>query len=108
MNKDNCDLLDIPFTVNSGQLSMAWSKHLPHRHYFDHFINKMKESGQIDRILRKWMPKPRSDCGYNGEFVSMGLDNMISAFAMVAFGIIFAIVSLIFEIALPLDFKIWM
>ena len=58
----------------------------------------MKESGQIDRILRKWMPKPRSDCGYNGEFVSMGLDNMISAFAMVAVGIILAIVSLLFEI----------
>ena len=99
MNKDNCDLLDIPFTVNSGQLSAAWSKHLPHRHFFDHFIKKMKESGQIDRILIKLNPKPRSDCGYNGEFVSMGLDNMISAFAMAGLGIVVAWVALLVEVA---------
>ena len=98
LNKDNCDLLDIPFAVNTGQLAFAWPNHLPHRHYFDHFINKMKETGQMDRILTKWMPKPRSDCGANGEFVSMGLDNMISAFAMVAGGCITAIFVLIIEI----------
>ena len=52
---------------------MSWSKHLPHRHFFDYFINKMKETGQMDRILKKWQAKPRSDCGGDGEFVSMGL-----------------------------------
>ena len=98
LNKDNCDLLDIPYAVNTGQLAFAWPNHLPHRHYFNHFINKMKETGQMDRILKKWMPKPRSDCGASGEFVSMGLDNMISAFAMVAGGFMFAIFLLIIEI----------
>ena len=97
LNKDNCDLLDIPFTVNTGQLGFAWPKHLPHRHYFDYFIKKMKETGQMDRILTKWMPKPRSYCGSDGEFVSMGLDNMVSAFAMVAGGCVFAILVLWLE-----------
>ena len=97
LNKDNCDLLDIPFTVNTGQLGFAWPKHLPHRHYFDYFIKKMKETGQMDRILTKWMPKPRSDCGSDGEFVSMGLDNMVSAFAMVAGECVLAILVLWLE-----------
>ena len=98
MNKDNCDLLDIPFTVSSGQLALAWSKHLPHGLFFDHFIKKMKESGQIHRILFKLNPKPRSDCGKNREFVSFGLDNTISAFFMVGLGFIVALITFLMEI----------
>ena len=97
MDKDNCDLLDLPFTVNSGQLALAWSKHLPHRLFFDHFIKKMKESGQIHRILFKLNPKPRSDCGKNREFVSFGLDNTISAFCMVGLGFIVALITFLME-----------
>ena len=96
LSKDNCDFLDIPYDVDKGLIVMAWSKHLPHRHFFDYFINKMKETGQMDRILKKWQAKPRSDCGANGEFVSMGMENTISAFAMMVLGIIIA--SFIFSI----------
>ena len=97
MNKDNCDLLDLPFTVNSGQLALAWSKHLPHGLFFDHFIKKMKESGQIHRILYKLNPKPQSDCGKNRKFVSFGLDNTISAFGMDGLGFIVALVAIVTE-----------
>ena len=103
LTRDSCDLLEIPYDVNTGHLSLAWSKHLPHRHFFDHFIYKMKQSGQIDRILQKWRQNPRSDCGYEGEFISMGLNNMISSFALVATGIVFAVVCLSVEIA----FSFW-
>ena len=68
MNQDNCDFLDIPYDVNSYSLSMAWKKHLPHKHFFNYFIQKMIETGQMNRIHSKWLPKPRSDCGANGEF----------------------------------------
>ena len=44
----------------------------------------------MDRILKKWQAKPRSDCGGDGEFVSMGIENTISAFAFMVFAIIIA------------------
>ena len=98
MNKDNCDFLNIPYDVDKGLIAMAWSRNLPHRHFFDFFINKMKETGQLDRILKKWQAKPRSDCGAAGEFVSMGLENMISGFALVGLAVILATCVLVMEI----------
>ena len=35
LNKENCDFLDIPYDVNKGLIAMGWSKHLPHRQFFD-------------------------------------------------------------------------
>ena len=100
MKKDNCDFLDIPFDVNTGILGMVWSKHLPHRSFFTYFINKMIETGQMDRILKKWLPKPKDDCGSNGEFVSMGLENMVSAFAMILTAVVFAFLLLMLEVVM--------
>ena len=57
----------------------------------------MKETGQMDRILKKWQAKPRSDCGGDGEYVSMGIENTISAFAFMALAIIIAIFIFIIE-----------
>ena len=54
LNKDNCDFLNIPYDVDTGLIAMAWSKQLPHRHFFNYFISKMKETGQLDRILKNW------------------------------------------------------
>ena len=98
INQDNCDFLDIPYDVNSGMLTMAWNKHLPHRHFFNYFINKMIETGQMNRMKKKWLPKPKIDCGTNGEFVSMGIENMISAFAMILIAVILAVFILTLEI----------
>ena len=98
INKDNCDFLDIPYDVNTGIIGMTWNKHLPHRHFFDYFISKMTETGQMDRILKKWLPKPRSDCGANGEFVSMGIENMVSAFAMIFAAFVIAVLVLVLEL----------
>ena len=99
LTEGTCEILDIPYNVNSGLLALAWSKQLPHRHYFDYFIKKIIESGKMDRILKKWIPAPRQDCGNTGEFVSMGLDNMISAFALVLTGILLSLLILFIEIS---------
>ena len=90
LNKDNCDFLNIPYDVDTGLIAMAWSKQLPHRHFFNYFISKMKETGQLDRILKKWQAKPREDCGSAGKFVSMGIENMISGFAMIGLAMVIA------------------
>ena len=82
VNQDNCDFVEIPDEVSSGHLGIGFNKDLPQRHFFNFFINKMKETGQMKRILRKWLPKPREDYNAAAGFLSLGLDNLISAFAM--------------------------
>ena len=52
----------------------------------------------MDKIRKKWLPKPKADCGSNGEFVSMGIENMVSAFAMIIFAIGIAFFVLIIEL----------
>ena len=52
----------------------------------------------MDRILKKLKSKPKSDCGSNGEFVSMGLDNMVSVFAILGTAIIIALLTWIIEV----------
>jgi hypothetical protein len=59
----------------------------------------MIENGQIFKILKKWITRSRSDCGSSGEFESMGMDNTISAFAMILTAFVFAGVVLLMEIA---------
>ena len=72
---------------------------MPHRHFFDYFINKMKETCQLNRIRKKRQSKPRSDSGAAGEFVSMGIQNTISAFALIASAILLAAVLCLIEVA---------
>ena len=96
-NQENCDFVDIPDVVGSGDLGIGYSKGLPHRHIFNYFINKMKETGQLKRIIRKWLPKPREDCNAAAAFISLGLENMISAFAMFTAIAVLAVVVAFFE-----------
>ena len=58
----------------------------------------MVETGQVDRIARKYIIQPRLDCDSSGEFFSMGFENVISAFSLVAFGIVAGIIGLIIEL----------
>ena len=85
MNKNKCDFIEIPDDISTSSIGFGWNKNLPHRHIFDFFLKNMIERGQVDRILRKWKPKqtPRHNCGTNEDFVSMGMENMVSAFAMI-------------------------
>ena len=43
----------------------------------------MKESGQLDRIIRAWISKPSVDCWESSEFKSMGIEETVSAFAVI-------------------------
>ena len=96
-NQDNCDFVEIPDEVSGGHLGIGFTKDLPHTQFFDFFINKMKETGQMKRILRKWLPKPREDCNAAAGFLSLGLDNLISAFAMFVGVLFLAIILALLE-----------
>ena len=97
INQDNCDFVEIPDEVSGGHLGIGFTQDLPHAQFFDFFINKMKETGQMKRILRKWLPKPREDCNAAAGFLSLGLDNLISAFAMFVVVLLLAIILALFE-----------
>ena len=94
--------------------AMAWSPKLPHRHILDHFFGKIRESGQLSRILRANIPTTnKADCWGEGEFRSsllnlslygliffrsMGLENTIAAFGLITAASIAAILIFLFEL----------
>ena len=89
--------MDILYNVDNGLLSMAWNKH---KQFINYFMNKMAELGQMNRILWKWKARPRSDCGSREDFVSIRIDNIISAFVRVILCIILGTVIFLLELGL--------
>ena len=99
-NKDNCLFIDIPYDVQAFQVALAYQKKFPYAPLFDHAIKKSKENGQIDRILSKWMAKPRTDCASGSGMESMGWKNVISVFAMIGGGLMLSVFIFLIEIFL--------
>ena len=66
----------------------------------------MKESGQLDRIIRARISKPSVDCWGASEFKSMGMEDTISAFAII--GVAFCLAAILFLVELVIGrlFKI--
>ena len=90
----------------------------------------MKESGQMERILRKWQPLARPDCWQTGKyckmtledvdvisfvtcliltasscmctgkFKSMGIENTLSAFMMISAAVVLAAIVFLMELML--------
>ena len=48
----------------------------------------MKETGQLDRIMQKWLNKPRPDCKAQEE--STGIQNTFSIFTFLGISVIFS------------------
>eukprot|EP00092_Neocalanus_flemingeri_P102530 GFUD01131155.1.p1 GENE.GFUD01131155.1~~GFUD01131155.1.p1 ORF type:complete len:204 (+),score=21.62 GFUD01131155.1:76-612(+) len=102
---NNCELKELPQIVNKMHNAMAWNKHLPHRHFFNYFLNKMVETGQVDRIGRKYITQARKDCESSGEFFSMGFENVLSAFCLILFGITAGTIGLLAELCFKMICK---
>ena len=58
----------------------------------------MKESGQLDRIIRAWISKPSVDCWGASEFKSMGMEDTISAFAVIGVAVCLATALFVVEL----------
>ena len=59
--------------------------------YFSQFINKIEETGILEKFRIKYLESPISDRVKSDQFFSMGLFNIISAFAMLMVAFIFGI-----------------
>ena len=65
----------------------------------NHFFGKIRESGQLSRILRAHMrPTKKANCWGKGEFRSMGLHNTIAAFGLVAVSLLVAFLIFLLEL----------
>ena len=95
-NMDNCHLINIPGAISTEYVSIAWSKNLPHRHFLNYFINKMKETGQLDRIMQKWLNKPKADCGEQDE--STGIQNTVSIFTLLGLSLVLSALVFLIEV----------
>ena len=63
----------------------------------------MKESGQLDRIIRKWdtTSKASLDCWAPlSEFKSMGMEDTVFAFVLITLFICIAVFTFLFELVL--------
>ena len=122
--RDGCQILEIPLDLDSNIVAMAWNSRLPHRHILHHFFDKIRESGQLftftfyfhfllslstftfylpqsgqlSRILRTHMPETKTNCWGEGEFKSMGLNNTIAAFGLVAAAVLLAFLTFMLEL----------
>ena len=91
-NKENCLFAQIPGDAGSFQIGFGFQKKFPYAS-----LKQSNENGQMNRILNKWTAKPRADCASGSGFDSMGIENVISAFAVVALGLLVSIIVLSVE-----------
>ena len=96
--RDSCQVLEIPLDLDINIVAMAWNPRLPHRHILNHFFSKIRESGQLSRILRAHLSTKKANCWGKGEFRSMGLQNTIAAFALVAVSLLAAFLIFLLEV----------
>ena len=68
-------------------------------------FRKMKESGQLDRIIRAWISKPSVDCWGASEFKSMGMEDTVSAFAVIGVAVCLATVLFVVELVIGKLFR---
>ena len=89
MIKDKFEIMPLPHPVGKKYYAYIWDKKLPHGHFFSQFIRKIKETGILEKFKIKYLVSPRSDCAKSDQFFSMGLFDIISAFAMLMVAFIF-------------------
>ena len=80
-----------------GFLSIPITKGLPYGIFMKHVIFEIKENGQLNKLLKKWMvPKPDCRPIYK-QGKPLSLEKMISLFIISMIGILIAIIILIIE-----------
>jgi hypothetical protein len=83
-NEGGCEFLEIPIILDSKINAFAWNPRLELSPLLDHYLRRMRESGQLQRVLTKWLPRTGADCGAGATFRSMGTENIVTAFVLLA------------------------
>ena len=90
----------VPVDLYTVCLGIAWSRNVPHRHMVDYYIKKITETGQLNRIRRIWLHTSGTECAAGAGFSPMGLQNMVSGFALISLGALIAALIFLMEMVM--------
>ena len=93
---NDCSITDANFVVNYLDNAFAFPKNSPFKDLFDQTLQKMIESGELQRIQRVYASK-KPDCG-GSKGRSLGFGTTCSALLVISIGIVACIVFLLLEI----------
>ena len=94
-----CELKYVWKSPEKSFYSYAFPKASPLFPFFKYAYGKIRQSGALQRVNRKWMKDAKSlNCDSNNSMEPITLNRMGSLIALVFMGVIFAIVALIIEL----------
>ena len=91
----NCAVTDTKFIVNSADNAFAFPKDSPFKDLFDLALQKMVESGELERIRKSYSVR-KPDCG-GGKGRKLGFGTTCFAMAVFVIGLGFCCASLLLE-----------
>ena len=97
----DCKLDDVGFSVGKLNVASAFPKTSPYKDIFNHGLQKMMESGELDKIKRKHKPIARI-CGGGGKGRALGFKNIILVFIILGLGLLLSSAGLVMEIVVNL------
>ena len=98
---ENCKIDHAGFFVTKMALAFSFPKTSPYREVFNYALQRMKESGEMDKIERKHKLDART-CGGGGKGRTLGFKNIILVFCILGFGLLVSVVSFLVEIVIKL------
>ena len=94
-----CELKYVWISPEKSLYTYAFPKASPLLPFFKYAYSKIRQSGALQRVNRKWMKNAKSiNCDSNNSFEPITLNRIGSLIALVIMGVLFAIVALIIEV----------
>ena len=96
-----CELKYLWTSPEKSFYAYAFPKSSPLLPFFKNAYKKIRQSGALQRINKKWMKNAKSlNCDSNNSMEPITLNRVGSLFALVIMGVLFAIVVLIIEVSI--------
>ena len=80
-----CEILILPKKYSRGFLAFGLQKDSPYQGLFDHYLNKMKQDGVLDKLINEYEPPPQICPDLTGK--ALGFNNLIFPFLTLITGI---------------------
>ena len=94
-----CELKYVWISPEKNIATYAFPKGSPLLPFFKHAYSKIRQSGALQRVNRKWMKNAKSlNCHSDNSIEPITLNRIGSLIALVIMGVLFAIVALIIEV----------
>ena len=94
-----CELKYVWISPENSIMTYAFPKGSPLLPFFKYAYSKIRQSGTLQRVNRKWMKNAKSlNCDSNDSMEPITLNRIGSLIALVIIGVLFGIVALIIEV----------